>query len=101
MEQMGELFNAATPDFRWLFNAIPSPCLVLAPDFSIVEVNEAHLKATQSSRDQFSGVTFSKHFRTTLLTLQQLAWQTCANLCCECFEPRFQTQWRFRNMTFH
>ncbi|MPY56295.1 hybrid sensor histidine kinase/response regulator [Streptomyces spongiae] len=39
------------PDFRRLFDATPSPSLVLAPDFTIVEVNRAYLTATHTTRD--------------------------------------------------
>ena len=39
-----------TPDFRLLFDSSLSPLLVLAPDFTIVEVNRAYLAATRTSR---------------------------------------------------
>lgn len=38
------------PDFRSLFDAALSPLLVLAPDFTIVEVNRAYLTATRTGR---------------------------------------------------
>ncbi|MHC3469987.1 hybrid sensor histidine kinase/response regulator [Streptomyces sp. 7R007] len=38
------------PDFRRLFDAVLSPLLVLAPDFTIVEVNRAYLDATRTDR---------------------------------------------------
>lgn len=38
------------PDFRSLFDATLSPLLVLAPDFTIVEVNRAYLTATRTDR---------------------------------------------------
>ncbi|WP_330302275.1 MULTISPECIES: ATP-binding protein [unclassified Streptomyces] len=38
------------PDFRSLFDATLSPLLVLAPDFTIVEVNRAYLTATRTER---------------------------------------------------
>lgn len=39
-----------TPDFRRLFDAALSPLLILAPDFTIVEVNRAYLTATRTER---------------------------------------------------
>ncbi|GGN89131.1 hypothetical protein GCM10011579_083600 [Streptomyces albiflavescens] len=38
------------PDFRSLFDSTLSPLLVLAPDFTIVEVNRAYLTATRTDR---------------------------------------------------
>ncbi|WP_432176434.1 ATP-binding protein [Streptomyces sp. Tue6028] len=38
------------PDFRNLFDTTLSPLLVLAPDFTIVEVNRAYLNATRTER---------------------------------------------------
>ncbi|MEW2398948.1 ATP-binding protein [Streptomyces sp. NPDC046862] len=38
-------------DFRRLFDAVLSPLLVLAPNFTIVEVNRAYLTATHTTRD--------------------------------------------------
>lgn len=38
------------PDFRRLFDSTLSPLLVLAPDFTIVEVNRAYLTATGTRR---------------------------------------------------
>lgn len=38
------------PDFRRLFDSTLSPLLVLAPDFTIVEVNRAYLTATRTGR---------------------------------------------------
>ena len=43
------------PDFRSLFDATPSPYLILAPDFTIVAVNEAYLQATRRSRAELLG----------------------------------------------
>jgi diguanylate cyclase (GGDEF)-like protein/PAS domain S-box-containing protein len=45
----------AEPDFRSLFIATPSPYLILAPDFTIVAVNDAYLRATQKSREKILG----------------------------------------------
>ncbi|WP_329549603.1 ATP-binding protein [Streptomyces sp. NBC_01356] len=39
-----------TPDFRLLFDSTLSPLLILAPDFTIVEVNRAYLTATRTER---------------------------------------------------
>ncbi len=38
------------PDFRRLFDATLAPLLILAPDFTIVEVNRAYLAATHTER---------------------------------------------------
>ncbi|MFJ4835314.1 ATP-binding protein [Streptomyces sp. NPDC088747] len=48
----------ATPDFRLLFDATLSPLLVLAPDFTIVEVNRAYLTATRTGRSIVGRVIF-------------------------------------------
>jgi signal transduction histidine kinase len=42
-------------DFRRLFDAAPGPYLVLAPDLTIVEVNEAYLAATMTVRETILG----------------------------------------------
>jgi PAS domain S-box-containing protein len=42
-------------DFRRLFEATPSPFLVLDPDFTIVAVNDAYLRATFNQRAQIVG----------------------------------------------
>lgn len=42
-------------DYAALFEAIPSPCAVLAPDLVIVEVNQAYLKATGRTREDLIG----------------------------------------------
>ncbi|MFJ3175349.1 PP2C family protein-serine/threonine phosphatase [Streptomyces roseus] len=42
-------------DYRALFNATPSPYLVLAPDLVIVAVNEAYLRVTGRSRQELVG----------------------------------------------
>lgn len=44
-----------TTDFQALFDTTPSPCIVLAPNFVIVEVNKAYLQATQQSREKTLG----------------------------------------------
>jgi PAS domain S-box-containing protein len=46
--------NAAL-DFAALFDATPSPYLVLAADFSIVSVNQAYLRATRTVHEQIVG----------------------------------------------
>ncbi|MCE3239075.1 MAG: multisensor hybrid histidine kinase [Gammaproteobacteria bacterium] len=48
----------STPiNFQALFEATPTPCLVLSPDshFTIVEVNEAYLHATRTTRESIIG----------------------------------------------
>ncbi|GAA3792735.1 hypothetical protein GCM10022206_35580 [Streptomyces chiangmaiensis] len=42
-------------DYAALFAATPSPYLVLAPDLTIVEVNQAYLDATRRTRDNLIG----------------------------------------------
>lgn len=46
------------PDFKALFRSLPSPYLILAPDtphFTIIEVNEAYLRATNTARSAILG----------------------------------------------
>ncbi|MET8636853.1 PP2C family protein-serine/threonine phosphatase [Streptomyces sp. NPDC004096] len=43
-------------DYAALFAATPSPYLVLAPDLTIVEVNQAYLDATKRTRDNLIGL---------------------------------------------
>ena len=40
------------PDFRALFELLPSPCLVLSSELVIIEVNVAYLRATGMVREQ-------------------------------------------------
>ena len=48
--------NAQTaPDFCALFAAVPNLYLVLAPDLTIVEVSDAYLQATMTTRDTIVG----------------------------------------------
>jgi PAS domain S-box-containing protein len=42
-------------DFAALFNATPAACMVVAPDFTIVAVNDAHLEATGAVRKEIVG----------------------------------------------
>ncbi|MGH3876324.1 MAG: ATP-binding protein [Actinophytocola sp.] len=42
-------------DFRGLFDAAPTPYLVLAPDLTIVAVNQAYLTATKTRRETLVG----------------------------------------------
>ncbi|MEV5596077.1 ATP-binding protein [Streptomyces sp. NPDC052496] len=44
-----------TPDYRALFDATPSPCLVLDAGLRIVEVNQAYLSATHTDRRALIG----------------------------------------------
>lgn len=44
-----------TPDFQVLFESAPGLYLVLAPDFTIVAVSEAYLRATMTRRDEIVG----------------------------------------------
>ena len=43
------------PDFRRLFQSASGCCLVLAPDFTIVAVSDAYLRATMTKRDEILG----------------------------------------------
>lgn len=50
--------RSATPgalDFEALFDATPSPCLVLSSDLRIVSVNRAYLQATKTTREVLLG----------------------------------------------
>src|SRR4051812_10329068 len=50
--------DPAKPDFRALFEAIPTPCLVLLPDvprYTIVAATDAYVRATNVSRDELLG----------------------------------------------
>jgi len=42
-------------EFRRIFEAVPSPCLILAPDFAIVAANDAYLSATARRREDILG----------------------------------------------
>ncbi|THC44588.1 PAS domain-containing protein [Massilia sp. Mn16-1_5] len=42
-------------DFKALFDAIPSPCLVLSPELRIVSVNQAYLNATSTRPEDLLG----------------------------------------------
>ena len=43
------------PDFRTLFQSVPSLCLVLTPDLNIVAVSDAYLRATMTKREDILG----------------------------------------------
>ncbi|TWI51448.1 PAS domain S-box-containing protein [Pseudoduganella flava] len=45
----------ALPDFGAVFGALPAPYLLLAPDFTIVAVNDAYLRATRTERAAIVG----------------------------------------------
>ncbi|RKH66427.1 response regulator [Corallococcus interemptor] len=44
-----------TPDYRSLFEAAPNPYLVLTPEFVIVAVTDAYLRATRTRREDILG----------------------------------------------
>lgn len=46
---------SATPDFQLLFQSTPDLYLVLSPDFKIVAVNDAYLRATLTKRNEILG----------------------------------------------
>ena len=43
------------PDFRTLFESVPGSYLVLLPDFTIIAVTDAYLKATMTTRENILG----------------------------------------------
>ena len=43
------------PDFRLLFESVPGLYLVLAPDLTIIGVNDAYLRATMTKREEIVG----------------------------------------------
>lgn len=45
------------PDFRTLFESVPGLYLVLMPDFTIVAVSDAYLRATMTKREEILGRT--------------------------------------------
>jgi PAS domain S-box-containing protein len=46
---------ALAPDFTILFNKSPAACMVMATDFTIVAVTDAHLEATNAVRENIVG----------------------------------------------
>ena len=55
MEPHLHFSTAAIPDYRALFEATPSPYLILATDFKIVSANKAYLRVTQTTLDGIMG----------------------------------------------
>jgi PAS domain S-box-containing protein len=55
MGQEGAPSTEPSPDYRALFEAAPGAYLVLAPDLTIVAVNEAYLAATLAHREDMLG----------------------------------------------
>jgi formate hydrogenlyase transcriptional activator len=51
----GILKTSQLPDFQTLFESVPGLYLVLAPDFTIVAVSDAYLRATMTKRDEILG----------------------------------------------
>jgi len=47
--------STAAPDFQTLFQSVPGLYLVLAPDFTIVAVSDAYLRATMTQREEILG----------------------------------------------
>lgn len=47
--------SLTTPDFQTLFQSVPGLYLVLSPDFVIVAVSEAYLRATMTRREEILG----------------------------------------------
>src|ERR1700722_10165611 len=45
-----------SPDFRLLFESVPGLYLVLEPDFTIVAVSDAYLRATMTQREKLIGL---------------------------------------------
>lgn len=48
----GELLS---PDFRVIFESLPSACLIVAPDFRLLAVTNTYLRLTQRKRDEILG----------------------------------------------
>ncbi|HEY9723049.1 MAG TPA: ATP-binding protein [Oscillatoriaceae cyanobacterium] len=44
-----------SPDYRAIFEAAPNPYLLLAPDLTIIGVNDAYLRATMTAREEIVG----------------------------------------------
>ncbi len=55
MEKVGDSEIVPGLDFRRIFEGSPSPSLILAPDFTIVAVNDAYLEATLTRREAIVG----------------------------------------------
>jgi signal transduction histidine kinase len=53
-QQRDQLIHSL-PDFRTLLEAAPNPYLILAPDLTIVAVNDAYLGATKTVREEILG----------------------------------------------
>jgi PAS domain S-box-containing protein len=53
--QLQKMTMTLAPDFAALFNATPAACMVMAPDFTIIAVNDAHLEATGAVREKIVG----------------------------------------------
>ena len=49
------LARPSSIDFEALFGASPNPYVLLAPDLTIVTMNEAYLKTTMRERDDIVG----------------------------------------------
>ncbi|EMJ99431.1 MULTISPECIES: ATP-binding protein [unclassified Leptospira] len=47
--------DSLSPDFRLLFESVPGLYLVLSPEFKIIAVSNAYLKATLTERDKILG----------------------------------------------
>jgi PAS domain S-box-containing protein len=56
MELISTQFSSDRLDFQAMFEAAPSPYLILAPDFTIIAVNQAYLHATRRTRDDLVGL---------------------------------------------
>lgn len=55
MSNLRESLSNSPPDFRLLFESSPGLYLALTPDFHIVAVSDAYLRATLTERDQLLG----------------------------------------------
>ena len=52
-------------DFEAVFNSLPTPWLVMDPDFTIIALNRAFLDAIMRSRDELIGLPFFTAFPLT------------------------------------
>ncbi|MFG1463997.1 PAS domain-containing protein [Xanthobacter sp. DSM 24535] len=49
-------------DLAALFNAVPNPYVIMAPDFKIVGMNEAYLRVTMRRREDITGISMFEAF---------------------------------------
>jgi serine phosphatase RsbU (regulator of sigma subunit) len=55
LPQRGVSHEWPGPDYRQVFDLAPAPLLLLTPDFTVVDVNRAHLESTATTREATVG----------------------------------------------